>query len=78
MKLAYIFMNFILDFLIVEDILPLKMQSGPEAETKEFCDFIIVNMVLFIAIITSPLLRDSSSIFSLPSSRVDSTYVLTN
>lgn len=30
MKLAYISMNFILDFPIVEDILPLKMQLGPE------------------------------------------------
>lgn len=78
MKLAYILVNFILDLLIVEDIPPLKMQSGPEAETKEFCDFIIVNMVLFMGIIASLLLRDSSSIFSLPSSRVDSTYLLTN
>lgn len=73
-------MNFVLDFPIVEDIPPLKMQFGPEAERKELCDFTIVNMVLYMAAITSPPLRDSSRIFklSLPSSQVDSTYLLTN
>lgn len=38
-------MNVILEFPIVEDISPLKIQLGLEAETKEFCDFIIENMV---------------------------------
>lgn len=73
-------MNFILDFPMVEDISPFKMQFGPEAETKEFCDFIIGNMVYFMTLITSPLLRGSPRIFklSLPSSQVDSTYLLTN
>lgn len=32
MKLAYIFMNFIIDFPIVEDIPPLKMQFGLEVK----------------------------------------------
>lgn len=58
-------MNVILDFPIVEDISPLKIQLGLEAETKEFCDFIIENMVLFMAGITSPLLKNNSSIFKL-------------
>lgn len=65
-------MNFILDFPIVEDIPPLKMQFGPEAERKELCDFIIVNMLLYMAAITSPPLRDSSSIFKLKSTLLSS------
>lgn len=65
MKLVYISMNFILDFPIVEDIPPFKTQFGPEAETKELCDFIIGNMVRFMTVITSPLLRDIQGFLNL-------------